>query len=278
MEAIIKRDHILEYHGNKDYVSSSGLKLIYRKSPLHYFNQQETEASPAMVFGSAYHTYVLEQDRFHEEYFVLDINQRPDVNMTMAAKVNKEWKEALLAVNSGKTCLESSTMQQIEAMYEALTANPAIRKVLIEQPGEVELSHYAELNGVKVKVRPDKLKQKVIIDLKTTEDASPTGFARNCYEFGYHLSAAMYCDVLESIDQNQRRFMFVAQEKKWPYVAQLYVASEAMLAQGRYEYTIALDRYKEALETGVSKGYDLHAPAEMQGIIELDLPVWAYKA
>jgi hypothetical protein len=51
-----------------------------------------------------------------------------------------------------------------------------------------------------------------------------------------------------------------------------------MLAQGRYEYTIALDRYKEALETGVSKGYDLHAPAEMQGIIEIDLPVWAYKA
>src|SRR5690606_1177382 len=141
--------------------------------------------------------------------------------------------------------------------------------------GEIELSHYTELNGVKVKVRPDKLKKRACIDLKTTDDASPAGFARSCHEFGYHISAALYLDVLETFGGKPRKFMFIAQEKKWPYVAQVYVASDALLAQGRYEYTIALERYKEALENG-AKGYEIYAEPGMQGIITLDLPHWAY--
>ena len=51
-----------------------------------------------------------------------------------------------------------------------------------------------------MKVRPDGLCKNypVIVDLKTTADASYSGFQRSVERFGYHVSAAMY---MEGVNQ-----------------------------------------------------------------------------
>ena len=53
------------YHNNKEYISSTGLKKL-KVSPAHYkeYLEEKKEPTPALIFGSAYHTYCLEVDKF----------------------------------------------------------------------------------------------------------------------------------------------------------------------------------------------------------------------
>ncbi|GAB3822289.1 hypothetical protein GCM10028895_26390 [Pontibacter rugosus] len=178
-------------------------------------------------------------------------------------------------MNSGKTCLSTDDYQKLMDMRDALLSNSNIRQLFSK--GTAEVSHYVDFGRVHVKVRPDYLKPHAIIDLKTCEDASPEGFSRAAANYGYHLQAALYCDVLEYISEKERLFVFVAQEKEYPYAAAIYKPTEGFMAQGRYEYQLALDKYTDAMQTGQHKGYEMFAPAEANGVIELELPAYAYK-
>ena len=57
------------YHSQKDYLSSSAIKTIAKKSVLHFMEQKPFN-SPALTIGSAFHTYVLENELFFKEFIV----------------------------------------------------------------------------------------------------------------------------------------------------------------------------------------------------------------
>ncbi|NEM96195.1 PD-(D/E)XK nuclease-like domain-containing protein [Pontibacter burrus] len=275
---LVQSDSNAFYHAQTHFIGSSGLKLINKKSVYHFFNQPEQKQSPTLVFGSAYHTLVLEPEQFDEEYFCLnDAEKVAEIGGAnpRATKVYKEWRAEVEAANMGKTCLSTEDYQKLQEMRDALFSNPSIKQLFAK--GIAEVSHYVDFGGVQVKVRPDYLKPKAIVDLKTCEDASPEGFSRAAANYGYHLQAAFYADVVEYASQEERLFVFVAQEKEYPYAAAIYKPTEGFMAQGRYEYQLALDKYTEALQTGQHKGYESCAAADTHGVIELDLPAYAYK-
>ncbi len=274
---LIQKDTNTEYHANEEYVGASGLKIINQKSPYHFFHREPKEQTAAMIFGSAYHHFVLEPETFPSFYFVLDFSQRPESDKNFTSTKNKEWKADIEAkCKQNNWCIISAEdYATMNTMRTMLYQNPNIKALLVN--GLAETSYYTTLNGVKVKTRPDYIKKRSIIDLKTCEDASPEGFSRQCKNFDYHLSAAFYQDVHEVIDGVKREIIFIAQEKSFPYYAQIYLASEGMLQQGRYEYTIALKLLKQAQETGNPQGYEIYAEPESRGIITLDLPAYAYR-
>ena len=57
------------YHSQKEYVSSSTLKSIAKRSVYHHINSHLKE-SEALLVGSAFHKIVLEPHLFDEEFFV----------------------------------------------------------------------------------------------------------------------------------------------------------------------------------------------------------------
>jgi hypothetical protein len=275
---LVQKDSNAYYHAQTHFIGASGLKLINKKSVYHFFNQAPQKSTPNLLFGSAYHTLVLEPENFHAEYYCLDDAEKVleiGGGNPRATKVYKEWRAEVEQANAGKTCLSTDEWTKLHDMHSALFADPAIGKLLSN--GAAETSHYVDFAGPLVKVRPDYLKAKAIIDLKTCEDASPDGFARAAANYGYHLQAALYCDVLEHVTEVERLFVFVAQEKEYPYAAAIYKPTDGFLAQGRYEYQLAMDKYTAALETGIRPGYEAFGPAEANGVIELDLPAYAYK-
>ncbi|RNI26594.1 PD-(D/E)XK nuclease-like domain-containing protein [Rufibacter latericius] len=275
-KALIQKDSNSTYHSKKEYINASGLKTIFQKSPMHFANSEAKEPTPAMLFGTAYHDFVLEEDLFHSKYWTLDMSQRPENDKTMASNKNKAWKEEMELLNADRQLIGHDDLAKLQTMKKVLLSNPTIAGFLIN--GEAELSHYhQDFNGAAVRVRPDYLKPKVIVDLKTCQDASPEGFARQAHGFGYHIQAALYSDVLEDIYGTQRKFVFICQETTFPYAAQAYAVSENFLNQGRYEYSIALELYKKCQQTGEWPGYEIQALPEMRGLIELDLPVYAYR-
>uniref|UniRef100_E6QW59 Putative exodeoxyribonuclease 8 PDDEXK-like domain-containing protein n=1 Tax=mine drainage metagenome TaxID=410659 RepID=E6QW59_9ZZZZ len=72
MQRIVRNLPNAEYHSGEE-ISHSGIVQLL-KSPEHYLHYKtgDREPTPAMEFGSAFHTYVLEPALFHEVYSVVD--------------------------------------------------------------------------------------------------------------------------------------------------------------------------------------------------------------
>jgi exodeoxyribonuclease VIII len=87
--------------------------------------------------------------------------------------------------------------------------------------------------------------------------------------FRYHVQAAFYADGYKEVTgQECPTFLFVAQEKKPPYLSAVYMVDEAMIQAGRRAYQEDLATYKSCRETGNWFGISSKP-------ITLTLPAWA---
>ncbi len=260
------------YHSYDGFISSTTLKQ-YKQSPAHarYYMDNKSAPTAAMIFGNAYHTMVLEPDLWEQEYFIIDYDQRPEYDKTMASSANKEWKQRLISRNIGKQAITKEEYNTMCAMRLVLFKNKSA--AFMFTGGIVEQSHYLEIDGVKVKVRPDSRKKRMIIDLKTCEDASPNGFSKQCANFGYHISAALYCEAVNIMDGEYLPFVFVAQEKSEPYLVAIYEASLLFMEKGEIEMRELLALHKKCTEDNHWPGYEIESENE-RGILVIDLPGW----
>lgn len=270
---VIKEMKNEEYHAH-GYVSSSQLRTILSQSLAHfiYSKNNHTPPTPAMEFGTAYHTLILEPQNFAKDYFTLDDNDRPCPDKDYKNTANREWKAEKIAENVHKSFVKKDEYEQLQAMREVINDNPFIVDLL--EGCSFEDSFFTEIDGIGVRSRPDGYKDNVIIDLKTTADASPDGFGKSAANFKYHVQAALYHDILEQYDGKKRTFVFIAQEKQAPYIVQLYYVPEYLLDIGRREYKRALGLLKQAVKTGEFPGFE---SKEQGGIRELELPHWALR-
>ena len=173
-----------EYHSNPA-VSASHLKEIAR-SPQHYWtrfvdpNRVVTPPTAAMQLGTALHTHVLELDQWDATVAVA-----PD-GIDRRTKAGKESWAAFEAEAKGKIVLSSADADQIQQMGRAVFLHPAA-SMLLSFKGKAETSWFwTDANtGLECKCRPDWLLDdgSVIVDLKTTEDASPRGFHRSVAQY-----------------------------------------------------------------------------------------------
>ena len=225
-----------EYHALTSVVSKSHLDLVAR-SPLHYWaryvdpKRVEPEPTAAMLLGTAVHTLVLETDQFAERYVAAPegIDRRYKAGKELFA----EWE----AQAAGRTVLTKADADLIQAMGRAVHGHPAAA-YLLGLPGKAETTHMwtDEATGLECKCRPDWLVDdgSMIVDLKTTEDASPAGFAKSIANFRYHVQASWYLDGLErATGRRPEQFIFLVVEKKWPHPVAVYAADAEMVAAGQ---------------------------------------------
>lgn len=283
----ITKDSNEVYHSKKEYISASGLKLI-KQSPLHFI-EQEKQDSDALIFGSAYHTYILEPELFDKEFFVFDETHILDVlkgegsQKPRGTNKYKEWYENQMKLAEDKTMIELPMFNHIEKMSNRLKRHRYVNSLLSN--GEAEMSIYCDVEimtgqKIKIKIRPDYMKQqkRIISDLKTTSDASIYGFPRNAAEYDYHLQASLYSDIMAHIEGKELgwNFFFIAQEKTKPYAFNIFEASPQFLSQGRYEYEQLLMLYAFCLENNTWPGYQCYTENKF-GVNELSLPAYAIK-
>ena len=247
-----------EYHAH-EAVSKSDLDLIH-KSPAHY-KAARHEDTPALRFGTAFHCAVLENDRFNATYTVIEGDRR-----TKAVKDSIKDAEA-----AGKIILTADDFNALMGMAQAVFKNPICAALL--RDSLKEHSVFSELDDVRVKCRPDgwSTEKGVLFDLKSTEDASPEGFARTVAKYRYHVQDAFYRHVVAgatNCDADDLSFIFIAVEKKPPFAVALYQLDELATLQGWVDAREDLRRYKTAKDTGKWGGYSPR-------IETLSLPRWA---
>ncbi|HHE3631934.1 TPA: PD-(D/E)XK nuclease-like domain-containing protein [Pasteurella multocida] len=256
--------HVIENMTNADYhahsaISKSGLDLI-EKSPAHFF-YAEREKTKAMIIGSAFHDLVLLPDVFNQSYII-----KPD-KLNLATKEGKEWK----AQAEDKEILTQDEFEQINAMRESVLAHYSASKLLSQGKPETSIFWKDEI-GVECRCRPDFIHSTgVIVDLKTTNDASPKGFAKSVAEYRYHVQDAYYSNGYKhAFGELPRGFVFIAVEKKPPYAVGVYTLDDMAKLEGEMRFKENLETYKQALEQGVWNAFS-------KNIETLSLPNWAFK-
>ena len=184
------------------------------------------------------------------------------VEVTLWSDVLEEWQRN----NSERKVLSQEAFEQIFAMRDAVMNHPAA---------------FAILHHVK----------DIIGDLKTTEDASPEGFAKSIANWRYDVQHAYYMDGTRlALEQGKcnppqegkaelsvywtdpvtgvlcrcrpdfwrgypKHFAFIAVEKKPPYAVGVYVLDSEGVEIGRAQYQHDLRVYAECVRTGEWPGY-----------------------
>jgi len=121
-------------------------------------------------------------------------------------------------------------------MGRAVYRHPAAA-MLLGLAGKAETTHMwtDASTGLECKCRPDWLTDdgSIVVDLKTTEDASPAGFRKSIAQWRYGVQAAWYTFGLEQATGTRpMQFIFIAVEKKPPYAVAVYAADEQMIEHG----------------------------------------------
>jgi exodeoxyribonuclease VIII len=252
-----------EYHASPA-ISKSGLDLIRKAPALYRWRQANpTEQTPAMRLGTLTHTAVLEPDSF-----AASVIARPEGIDRRTSAGKAEWAAFEIEAN-GREILTGEEMAKLAAIRDAVRSHPAAAKALAGRP-TIEQSIFWDADGIACRCRPDAVTERgVIVDLKTTRDASPEGFAKSIAQYRYHVQAAFYSDGYRAaFGEAPRGFVFIAVETEPPFLVAVYVASETMTSRGRIDYQGDLDTFRRCRDADEWPGYS-SAP------LTIDLPKWA---
>lgn len=263
-----------EYHGYTEAISKSRLaRMSVCPSYFKWHEDNPQEPSDDMIEGSAFHKLVLEPDTFDKEFIV-------------APKFDRRTKEGKTAyanfcelVQTGLSVITEEQYEMICGMRDSILRNPYAKKLI---NGNVEQSMYFvdDMTGVRCKVRPDvwrKVGDRIaVIDLKSTKSAIPALFANDVVKYHYDLQSYMYSNgvskvmnvPIENVD-----FVFIAVEKKPPYLVNVMQADKYVLQKGEADFREYIGTYAECMKTG--NWYGLNGEHDI--INNLTLPSYLLK-
>lgn len=175
-------------------ISRSELWMLNR-SPEYFKYRKEHPAEPsaALLFGQVAHKLLLEPEDFYTDFIVAPVVDR-------RTKAGKEAWDAFIAETDGRTVVDPATYEQAKAMTDVARENPLVAE-LIKGSHEEPFFWTDFYTGVQCKVRVDSWHRDengvpVVVDYKTTNDASYKAFQRDVEKWGYYFQAAMYSEGL----------------------------------------------------------------------------------
>ena len=249
-----------EYHGRKTHLSSTNIRTFKknRKQFEYSLTHDLVKQTKAMADGTAVHAFFLERDKFDTDFVI-----KP-ADMRLNTKAGKEWAQE----HQSKIIIDSELGNNLYEMEKSFMDSPA--KLIYDIKGQTELSYFwDDLGTIKGKCRPDWITNdgEVVVDLKTTTDASPKGFQKSIANWGYHLQLGWYIRGLRKLGLPAKQFIFIAIEKTPPFCVGVYRADRDMINFAMKE----LDQLMPEIQTAmVSKEFPDYTPE----ITSIGLPPW----
>jgi hypothetical protein len=218
----------------------------------------------AMSAGRLIHSVVLEPHAFYARYAVTDLDRRG----------TKAWnEEEAEAASDGRQLLKRDDYDMAQRVRDAVMAHPTAGNLLTSalipeasvfwRDAETDLLCRSRVDGVN-------RRQRLLLDVKTTTDASPDEFSRSAAKFRHHWQAAFYRSGITAAPGGfqPEAFFFIAVEREAPYLVAVYELSRTAMMQGERDVREALREYAQCKASGIWPGYS-------DGPVLLDLPAWA---
>ena len=241
-DALIYKDIPNEdYHANVG-ISSSFIRR-FGESQLHALEHKQ-ETTPAMTFGTAAHSMLVEgEDAFNKEITVLE-----------GSPYTKAYKEQKIECEEkGMTVIKEADLETIKGMKDNMVYEG--NAYLNAKDKVAEASFYWYEDDVLCKCRPDAIcdplvsrdteNSIVVIDYKTTQSCEPYMFARSVKKYGYDMQAAWYRRGMQKAGYDVQEFVFVAQEKTYPYASKVFKITDEQMDFGWLIMERYLNDYKE---------------------------------
>lgn len=256
-------------------LSQSGAKRLL-KSPFHFWSLAQPHDEPPtpptsqQFNGTLVHCATLEPKQWDLRYALAPA-------LSKNSNAYRDW-----AADAQERGLEPVTpLQRDRAFAQALALRtlPDVARLL--ERGEAESSAYWRdpLTAVHCKCRPDfastgwgaDAQAVILLDVKTTSDASPEQFAKSVLNFGYHMQADWYCaGYALATGHEVLGMVFAVVESDYPHATAAYNLDARSLALGRKLNDRARVLYAQCEKRGVWPSY----PTE---VVELTLPAWAWR-
>jgi AraC-like DNA-binding protein len=211
-------------------------------------------SSPALIIGSGFHTATLEPEKLDDEFAV-----KPS-EIDGQGPRTKHYKEAFEIMQKSepdKQWLAPADYDLILEMAGSALDNPVLRHYMADIDKVVEGTGYFEMEGAKCKVRPDLYipGAGVVIDLKSTQDASNRGFTKSVRQFGYLFQACWYMHALRLLGEKPKQFVFIAVEKTAPYATAAYTIKESDINKQFSNMERACQLWATCQSSGIWPGY-----------------------
>ena len=247
--------------------SKTGLDRIAR-SPAHYWHycHEESPETAALLFGRAMHAYMLEPDVFSRRFVVA-----PDFG-DLRTKIGKAAKaEFLEHVLRDREMVKADDFDLIRRMTDSVMAHPTARNLIVGGEAEQRIDWIDPETGLRCKARADyRLRElRMCVDVKSTDNASPSTFARSVATYRYHVQDAFYRSGFAAIGEPIDYFVFLAVEKEPPYLASVCYVDDAALERGAELMLRDLATLKRCVETNEWPGYPID-------LTPIALPAWAF--
>ena len=243
-----------DYH-HRHGISSSALKHMLA-CPAQYrayaTGEVKFKTTAAMSLGTATHALVLEPMDFDNQVCIIPKEYQ---GSSKAAKIKMA---DLQEDHHGKEFLKEQDFEIVQRMRDSVYANSEAHNILSQSDNQIEMSGFYMDFDEETKVgthmlckyRPDLRTDFYLVDLKTTTDASKSGFTQSIGKFKYDLSAAHYLEgdrLTTGTDHNC--FIFICVESKPPFLTAVYRLDATGLEVGNYRRRKCLDLIKECRDS-----------------------------
>lgn len=270
---------------NDEYHAAAGISrsmlVDFKRSPRHFWykhlnkNYVKPESTPAMQFGTALHTALLEPQEFYnriavkpEEKIIIgkplrlkDVGRLAfdaDKKRIEEARIAKESAEIAFELESqGKIILTADEKKKLDAMCEAVYSDVYAKELLVGARYERSIFWIDPDTQLLCKGRPDIWHDQFIVDYKSCDDASEKAFHWAAKSNGYYLQFAMMNEAIKNVlGYDMRDFIFLAQEKPEPYLPAVIQLSDESLTNGVKEFKELLSKIKESMDRNQFEGYE----------------------
>jgi exodeoxyribonuclease VIII len=224
-----------------DGLNQSTLKKVLAVSPFHAdYLLKNPDRTPAMAFGSALHTLVLEPEKFQDNYIVAPVCDR---RTTEGKRVYAEFSQLIgdrepikaedyddlmgMKASVGNLFESQHGKRHVESAFfsEILVTEGEFKGKRVRLKGKLDCYHERE-DSVTIK------------DLKTVADISNINGAS--YHSNWAIQAGLYKDALEFALRKPAAFVYVCVGKDKPFDCRVAKCTQEMLAKGTLEYGKAI--------------------------------------
>lgn len=228
------------YHDPKNPIAARTLSrselVSFQDSPEAFYHKKllgedPGDGSDAIRFGKCWHAMTLESKETFAKVRASDLTKN-------GQRRGKAWDE--FVEEHGTWYLLDREYETAKRMRDAVLANPIYRDFCLESRFIPDLQHELSIEavheptGIGTRIRLDVFSA-TLFDLKSCANVAPQQFGNHALSFGYQQQAALYTDVVRAMTGEgiDRRFGFVACQKKFPHTVEVYVMDDEFVSLGR---------------------------------------------